>query len=67
VTASGGFGLPVPTSELTDDRAAQQGTPQAPGKDGIALPLWQLQALFAALAVLMAGAWMLLQHRLTGG
>ena len=34
-------------------------------KGGFAIPLWQLQVGFAALAVLMAGVWMLLQRRLT--
>lgn len=32
---------------------------------GFALPLWQLQIVFASIAVLMAGAWMALQRRLT--
>ncbi len=35
------------------------------GPDGVALPLWQFQLGFAVLAVLMAGAWMALQRRLT--
>ncbi len=34
-------------------------------RSGLALPLWQLQVVFASIAVLMAGAWMLIQRRLT--
>lgn len=42
-----------PASELEDRRS------------GFAIPLWQLQVGFAGLSILMAGAWMLLQRRLT--
>ncbi len=40
---------------------------ESPSDDpsGFALPLWQLQLAFASFAVLMAGAWMILQRRLT--
>ncbi len=54
---SDGFGLTTEQLGQTSEDAGQQ--------DGVALPLWQLQLSFAGIAVLMAGAWFLLQRRLT--
>ncbi len=65
--------LPLPTSTNlfdqdapiasidTGDFVAEQGDEEA----GVPLPIWQLQLGFAIFAVVMAGAWMLLQRRLT--
>lgn len=53
----GGFGF---TAEQAGQTAESANEPK-----GVALPLWQLQLSFASLAVLMAGAWFLLQRRLT--
>ncbi|MDA0677049.1 MAG: hypothetical protein O2788_03470 [Chloroflexi bacterium] len=45
----------LPTFEPTSEKSG----------DGFGVPLWQLQVGFAVFAVLMAGAWMILQRRLT--
>lgn len=60
---AGGFDLL--TLEAGEPQGGSPLTLREPGESGFALPLWQLQVGFAALAVLMAGAWVLLQRRLT--
>lgn len=52
--------VPAETAELPTFEPA----PETAG-DGFAVPLWQLQVGFAVFAVVMAGAWMILQRRLT--
>ena len=51
--------------EFAAGSSSPQTVPAIEDESGFALPLWQLQIAFAALAVLMAGAWILLQRRLT--
>ena len=52
------------TLEAGEPQGGSPPTLREPDESGFALPLWQLQVGFAALAVLMAGAWVLLQRRL---
>ncbi|MDA1298110.1 MAG: hypothetical protein O3B04_08970 [Chloroflexi bacterium] len=59
---AGGFDLL--TLEAGEPQGGSPPTLREPDESGFALPLWQLQVGFAALAVLMAGAWVLLQRRL---
>lgn len=68
--------MPLPESTLTalfdpsgslalESAEPLGGTVIQDDKSGFSLPLWQLQVVFATIAVLMAGAWMILQRRLT--
>ena len=67
----GALALPQPTAAIPPGGlgfTAEQGgqSPELTEKpSGYALPIWQLQLSFAGFAVLMAGAWFLLQRRLT--
>ena len=55
-----GITAPIASTD-PDPFVAEQGNDQS----GVPLPIWQLQIGFTIFAVLMAGAWMLLQRRLT--
>jgi hypothetical protein len=55
---------------ITDDQGTKQlaiagGAEKAASEEGISLPVWQLQAAFGGLAVLMAGLWLFLRRRLS--
>ena len=56
---------PIPQEEPTAPVATEQGKvfPHYPADRGIPLPLWQLQALLAVLAVLMLALWAALRRR----
>lgn len=64
-TVTGQFSITEPLGVASTDPSGGIAAQPEQDKSGYPLPLWQLQVLFASIAVLMAGAWMVLQRRLT--